>query len=336
MKLKNIYYSLGPILKRDKDINIISGVRGNGKTFRLKKRVLRQFFIHEKQSVWIRRYKNQSVQAALSWLNDMGDVIKKLKIEVELMVNSKQLFYKDEDKKKVVICTFIPLTGQGNYKSVSFHNVSTIVYDEFLHFSFYGKYEITQLKELLSTVQRDRLNVKLFMLSNNVSKDNPYFEELGINKLNQGITVTQNYAIEICDAHTVMLAERYKQTIAFKFGKPGNEYNKYSMEGKFLMDNADLVGTLKGNKQFKFNIECDKTTIGVWKNKKIIYFSKSHNSSGKIYNIFKKDLNNNIIITPNNSSLGIGWIDKIYKKELLFETQHIKQLIIEFLKLHVK
>ncbi len=330
------YYDLEPILKKHRPINIILGVRGNGKTYALKRKCLFDFFNKGKEFVWIRNSVKAQQKTGMKWLKDIDLIGKELGLDDKgiLLKSSGQRCWYVENRKEVIVGYFISISQQQNFKSTPFPKVGNIVYDEFLRFGWYGKTEVDQFRELLSTIQRDRLDVSLFMISNNSSMDNPYFDKLGIKYTKTGIRVTKNYAIQICSYHSIEQAEKYKRTLAFTFGKPDDDYNKYSMQGMFLMDNNDFVLAYKGKKSFKFNVEADDTLIGVWyTSNNLIYFSKQHNKNAKTYTLFKKDLQGNYVL--GHHEIGRDWVHKLYKNSLIFESIAVKNNILEYLKQHV-
>ncbi len=329
------FYDLRPILKKDKPINVICGVRSNGKTYALKNYVLDKFFKDGKQFVWIRGTEDETTNASDTWLFDMDPYLLKLPQDIIVRTNSKHVYIKN-GKDKEIIGHFITLSTQYKYKSASFPKVDTIIYDEMLKSRWYRKAEVNDLRELINTVQRFRSGVKLFLLSNSLSFNNPYFESMGIKKFSKGITILDGTkAIEYCDELSIELAKESKKGIAFLFGKRDDEYNNYATKGTFLMDNNTFVMKYEGIKMFKYNLEVGNDIVGLWltKNKKL-YFSKSINPTGKTYTLFKQDLGENIVITKEHN-LGQSWLSSLYTNNIIFETLKIKQHILMYIKQHI-
>ena len=75
------------------------------------------------------------------------------------------------------------ITSQEHDKSTSYPNVRTILYDEFLTRNAYIPDEFVLFCNVLSTVIRQRDDVKIFMLGNTVNKYCPYFKEMGLNNI---------------------------------------------------------------------------------------------------------------------------------------------------------
>ena len=65
-------------------------------------------------------------------------------------------------------------------KSSSYPNITTILFDEFLSRTGYLPDEFVLFMNVLSTIIRNRNNVKIFMLGNTVNKYCPYFKEMGL------------------------------------------------------------------------------------------------------------------------------------------------------------
>ena len=72
-----------------------------------------------------------------------------------------------------------------HYKSVSFPGITTIVFDEFLSRNGYLPNEFILFTNTLSTIIRDRDNVKIIMLGNTVNRFCPYFQEMGLRHIDQ-------------------------------------------------------------------------------------------------------------------------------------------------------
>ena len=66
-------------------------------------------------------------------------------------------------------------------KGASFPEVTTIIFDEFLTRQYYLPNEPTLFENLVSSIVRQRDNVKIIMLANTVSWAAPYFNEWGLN-----------------------------------------------------------------------------------------------------------------------------------------------------------
>lgn len=89
---------------------------------------------------------------------------------------SMKLDYKSEEP-----CGFaFDLNSMEHYKSTSFPRVTTIIFDEFMSRDSYIINEFLLFSNLLSTIIRERDNVKIFMLGNTVNKYCPYFAEMGL------------------------------------------------------------------------------------------------------------------------------------------------------------
>ena len=84
------------------------------------------------------------------------------------------------EKDNTACCEQLAVSEHEIYKSKrNFPTGDLIIFDEFLAKAYYPN-EFLDLCDLLSTVIRDRQNVKLFLLSNTINKHHTYFNELDI------------------------------------------------------------------------------------------------------------------------------------------------------------
>ncbi len=70
-------------------------------------------------------------------------------------------------------------------KGASFPDVTTIIFDEFLTRQYYLPNEPALFENLVSSIVRQRDNVKIIMLANTVSWTAPYFNEWGLNHVRE-------------------------------------------------------------------------------------------------------------------------------------------------------
>ena len=189
------YYSLKKIMSENADYNIIIGERSNGKTYAVLEKILTDYVNEKKEGAYIRRWKDDilgkrgdNVFSALC----ENDTVKKLTNgEYETIIYTKASWhlakYDNESKRmradKNAFCYAFALSDMEHDKSISFPNVYNIAFDEFLTRRYYLPDEFIIFMNVLSTIIRDRENIKIFMLGNTVNKYCPYFEELGIKNI---------------------------------------------------------------------------------------------------------------------------------------------------------
>lgn len=91
----------------------------------------------------------------------------------------------DPDVEPRIIGRSFDLNSMEHYKSISFPRITTIIFDEFLSRMGYLTNEFMLFQNALSTIIRDRNNVKIIMLGNTVNKYCPYFSEMGLKHVNE-------------------------------------------------------------------------------------------------------------------------------------------------------
>ena len=118
------------------------------------------------------------------------------------------------------------LSENEHNKSISYPKVTTILFDEFLTNKLYLNDEFVLFMNTISTIVRQRTDVKIFMLGNTVNKYCPYFAEMGlkhIQKMEQDSIDVYTYgegkltvAVEYCGNST----EKKKSNFYFAFDNP--------------------------------------------------------------------------------------------------------------------
>lgn len=232
------YYSLNALLKTNADYNIVFGERSNGKTYAALAYGLQQYIKTGKQFAYIRRWredlrgKRAETLFAAHLQNGFIDKLTDGKYNAIVFKNGKYYFaFVDESGKNICdtpFCYSFALSEQEHEKSTSYPGVDTIIFDEFLTRRYYLPDEFMLFMNLLSTIIRQRENVKIFMLGNTVNRYCPYFSEMGL----RNVATQKQGTIDIYQfgENGAKVAVEYAATVETK--KASNKY--------FCFDNQNL------------------------------------------------------------------------------------------------
>lgn len=234
------FYSLAPILSKGADYNVIFGERSNGKTYATLLHGIKQYLETGKQMAYIRRWREdlRGKRAESLFANHVANgTIEELtggKYNEVFYVSGKWFLstYNPETKKRIPdnkpFCYGFCLSEQEHEKSSSYPDVTTIVFDEFLTRRYYLPDEFMLFMNMLSTIIRQRNDIKVFMLGNTVNQFCPYFSEMGLRNVRQ----MEQGTIDIYKfgEHGATVAVEYCSTIVKE--KASNKY--------FCFDNQNL------------------------------------------------------------------------------------------------
>lgn len=198
MEQKLEHYRLTRIDKCHAHYNIIYGMRSNGKSFAVEERGLENYYFKGEKMAIIRRYDvdfqgKRGVDVFSHFVEnaERGNII-------EQMTNGewtdiyywsmRWYFCKWTEKGERIkdtepFCYAFSLAGQEHDKSTSYPKITTILFDEFMTRKLYLPDEFVTFTNVLSTIIRDRDNVKIYMCGNTVNKYNPYFKEMGLDNV---------------------------------------------------------------------------------------------------------------------------------------------------------
>ena len=189
------YYSLKKILAENADYNIIIGERSNGKTYATLEYILTDYIKNGAEGAYIRRWKDdiqgKRADTVFNALCENGTVAKLTDSNFDTIIFSRGAWhlakYDNETKRmkadKNPFCYAFALSDIEHDKSTSYPKIRNIVFDEFLTRRYYLPDEFIIFMNVLSTIIRDRENIKIFMLGNTVNKYCPYFDEMGLNNI---------------------------------------------------------------------------------------------------------------------------------------------------------
>lgn len=236
------FYTIRPLIKAYPDAYyyVVYGERSNGKTYSSLDYALERNAKNGEQFAYIRRWGEDIRKKNLTTLFD-GHV-QHNRVSELYQGQWNQIYYgsgkfwlenktEDEITRADAPAGFaFDLNSMEHYKSNSFPNITTIIFDEFMSRNGYLPNEWILFMNTLSTIIRHRNNVKIFMLGNTVNKYCPYFSEMGLNHIREqkpGTIDVYHYG----DSDLTVVCER-TQDSSKKGGKASDVY--------FAFENPEL------------------------------------------------------------------------------------------------
>lgn len=227
------YYTLDNILSKEAHYNIIFGERSNGKTYAVLLHMLENYTRYGEQGALIRRWKEDFRGKRGSIMFDSivadGHVSRLTKGEYSTIYSYAGKWYlanPDTKSTKLIpapepFCYAFALSDVEHDKSTSYPKVRTIAFDEFLTRQYYLPDEFVTFMNVVSTIVRQRDDIKIFMMGNTVNQYCPYFIEMGlthIKEMNKGAIELYKYG-----ESKLRVAVEYADSIS-KNGKPSDIY----------------------------------------------------------------------------------------------------------------
>lgn len=237
-----MFFNPESVLKYNFLMNFVVSERGSGKTFSTLKYCVEKFLECGEQFVYVRRTETEL---------ELSNTTLLLQLQKEGYFNEEEFLIKNN----IIYCNgkmmgrCLSINTSHNLKSVSFPEVKTIIYDEFIsENNRYLKYEPRKLLSLIETVGRMR-DIQVIMLGNKSSIYNPYFIYFGIKPEGKNLTRFRGRSILIYEFKGEEYREAKRKT---KFGKliDGTEYGNFMLNNEAIDDNYDFVDDMKGSKKF--------------------------------------------------------------------------------------
>lgn len=235
---KSEYYTIDRILKENAQYNIIIGERSNGKTYSVENYALERYCKTGEQLGIIRRWDTDFTgkrgQQMFEALVNNGLVEKYTNGQyttIRYMSSRWYLAKYDETLEKFIckdepFCYAFALNTGEHDKSISFPKITTILFDEFLTRTAYITDEFIVFQNVLSTIIRDRDNVKIFMCGNTVNKYSPYFAEMGLSNIEKmkqddiDVYTYPNTELRVAVEYSTKPTKKKKSDKYFAFNNP--------------------------------------------------------------------------------------------------------------------
>ena len=329
IQINNFYWDINRPLSYNALFNFIVGNRGGGKTYGCKKFVIKRFLKYKEEFIYMRRYKTE-FDDFNTFFADIAEEFP----ECEFEIRGKKCYINGAIAGRGLV-----LSTSKIKKSVSYPNVTTIIFDEFLidkGVYHYLQDEVTQFLEAYETIARLRDNVRVFFLSNAITITNPYFLYFGV-KIPFGTDISCKGEILIQVYSNKEFIEAKKKS---RFGQiiSGTKYEKYSVENEFLRDNKTFIEKKKGNCSFIFSFVYNKKVYGVWRSfsQGKYWVSYDYDTSYSQYCLTKDDLTpNTLLISCLRDSRDFRQFVEQYKNgNVYFENINIKNTCYEVMRLY--
>lgn len=326
------WYDINKTLTYNCLFNFIIGNRGSGKTYAAKKRAVKLFLDKGYQFVYLRRFNDELQETAESYFNDI--ILNNEFPEAVIEYRNGCYFINDQ-----LAGYAMALTKAKDYKSISYPLVYLIIFDEFLiednGYSRYLKNEVKQFLNFYMSIDRYR-GCTVFFLANSVTMVNPYTLYFDI-QLPYNSTITRKGDILL---QLVQDEEFIKERQATRFGKliAGTDFEDYAIKNKFVQDSKTFLAKKGEKSQFYFAFIYNGDKYGVWIDYREgrLYVSADVDPSCRIvYSITVSDHSPNTLLLSNINK-AVFWkkfIDNYKMGNVYFESQKIKQVVYEVIKL---
>lgn len=357
-KEKNIdvsmFWDIGRTLTYNSLFNFIVGNRGGGKTYGATKRVIDNFINKKEQFGYIRRYKDDLKEP----MNHFFDAIKDSYPDYEFKNDNKHLYIRLKPEGDNVPWTKEDIAGYGfvlatasNKKSISYPNITTLIFDEFLLDKgnvVYVPNEPEKLLNLYETIARpgtQHPRVVLFMLANALTVTNPYFLYFGLrlsdkqDKNGKYIWKHPTKSMLVEDVRNAAFIDAKKNT---EFGAiiNGTKYADYSIENKFLLDDDTFIEKKSKNAKYYFTFVYKGNKYGVWADieEGKMYVSKDIDPSFVlVYTLTLKDHQPNTMFLKSKNRAGHFkiFIENYKLGNVRFESMDIKNITYEVIQMTI-
>lgn len=356
----NKYWDIDRTLTHNALFYVIVGNRSAGKSYGCKKKGIMNFIKKREQFIYTRRYEKDLKDSLPTFFND---IVKNNEFpDYEFKVDGTKLYCRlrvDEDHKKVAwtdddICGYgVILSTADNKKSIAYPSVTMIIYDEFMldsesSMQRYLKNEPRTLMNLYETVARpgtEHPRCVMFMLSNSISINNPYFliwdlkmpDTSKPDKNDKYIWHHPTRSIVVENVRKEAMVEAKKQHEFYSITK-GTGYDDFSIENTFINDDETFVEERSSTAKPYFTFIYKGQKFGVWISmiEGLMWVSDKYDPGYPItYSITMKDHKpNTMFLKSRRQAQHFNTFIQAYKDGLVrFESTLIKSMCYEVIKL---
>lgn len=346
----SMFWDIGRTLTYNKLVHFILGNRGGGKTYGAKQKGIDNFIKRKEQFGYIRRYKEDLKKPMEQYFKDIAAAYPDHEFKVEgekFYIRLKPADEKEKWTENDVAGYGFVLSTANNKKSVSYPNITMLIFDEFLlekGTQHYLPNEPEKLLNLYETVARPGTGhprVTLFLLANAISITNPYFLYWDLkmpkkqDKNGKWVWTHPHKPILVEDVRNEKFIDAKRNT---EFGQlvEGTTYADYSIENKFLLDDDTFIQRKTPNARYYFTFIYKGRSFGVWVDGDTcnIYVSKAVDPSFPFcYSVTLADHRPNTLLIKNRRNSRFNLLIENYKQgNVYFEDMTVKNMCYEVIK----
>lgn len=261
---------------------MVIGARTWGKTFQVKRRMLKKFKREDEKCIYLRRFETELKEVSKNLFDDTND--KFLPPDQRILCDKSNIWFqhREEQIKKDGTLRIkwnsermgylMNIAMSQNIKSGSYRDVSTFCFDEFLiedNIHHYFNNEVNTVLRMINTVNRDRSGndkCRCYFFANAVTQYNPYFQFWNIKGLND----KQRYYLDF-NPQIVVYYDRNEefsqQIMDTEYGDliRGTTEESYQVQNRFLLDmDNDFVCKKPLRSKYMFTLLHNNKSYGMY------------------------------------------------------------------------
>lgn len=329
------------------EIVLVCGGKGIGKTFGLRLFCIEEAIKKGVNFVDISRTKTEREDIVNGYFDKLQNdgYFKEYVFKVEKNVGYYALKPVSEDDSPdwKQCCYFVALSAFQIEKRRTFSNVKRFIFDEFIiddndrHHRYLSN-EFFILANILDTITReqpsDESKYKLYLLGNAVDLMNPYFRNLGINKVPKfGYQFFNNKSVLLHYIEPWDAEERKAKTLVGRM-LSGTEEAKRVFDNEFAIEGDKEIRAKTHNARFAFALVWNKQRFAIWIDYKsgLFYINdKVPAGSKSVYALTKKDSSIDYQTVNRNYDLVKLLLEVFYSGGLRYSSPALRQSFHEVL-----
>ncbi len=270
------YYDYRKLYSLNCTFNLVIGARGIGKTYGCKRDGIKDALKDGSEFIYLRRFDEDLKDAKMTFFDDVMHEFPEWEFRVNGRIAEAATLASAGDKKRnwKRIGFFVALSVAQSKKSVSYHNVKRIIFDEFIaeKGTRYLPDEARAFMNFFSTVARTRTNVRAYLLANAVSIANPYFVRWKV-EVPKTIEIVRKFKDQKTGRYFMAIhfpkAEEFQSQVAeTEFGRfmleADPEFAAFAMKNEFADNSEALIKRKDPQAAYRWTLETNSGSIAMW------------------------------------------------------------------------
>lgn len=332
--MNDLHYDGKLCISKHRFLNLILSMRGGGKSFWFKRYAVENYLKTGQKFIYMRRYQTDIEKALASkdgsFWNDLLIEGYFLDHEVKEDMNG---FYIDGNQ-----CGYyVALSSAVSRKSISYKDVSIVIYEEFLLKR--GKIrplknEPEELLDFLNTVDRYEDRVTCFCLANTIDYANEYFQYFNIfPKIGDEFTLKKQVLVQIWESQDF---EKHAQSSRLGELINGTSYGDYAMSSKFLMNDEHFIEEKTPKSNYVFGFHYNDKNYAVWCDESVgkYYVNTQHDKMRYTFVFTLEDMRpNTLMLTRKKPEMLRHFCENFRLGNVYSNNQTTKRAVFDLMKI---
>lgn len=323
-------------------INMVTGMRGVGKTYAMKKIAIKQYIKRGATWAYVRYFDTMIDRIIRNPKHFLFDIIVNDEFtDYDFKCDGTNMFISEKGSKKwEQFGKMYSLTSFDSYKGSTTPDMELMVLDEFIKEKRNPPYPPNTVEtffNLWDTFDRREDRVKVVMLANAADLVNPFFREWRISPIPKGTSKKFKVGNAQVYYENAWNADYQQYASASNIGKysAGSSYDEYSLGNEFAQAKGIFLGPKPKHARCQIALGWGRDNFGVWYDRYLggLYINDKPSKNSPRAVLMRQDMMPDLYMIDRTSTILNRCVNTFKSGAMTFSTDYVRETFLDMLTL---